>query len=192
VGDAIWVGQLNGGASRAQVALDIEFSPERRRDEVQALYLTLLGRFADDTTVANATFFLNTGGTLEQVRAVIAGSPEYFAQHGGSNDAFVTAVYSDFLHAAADPAARDAIDMALANHTMTRQQVVATLLNTDAFRQVLVVQDFQQFLGRGIDPTDPSPSGGKGYVDALRAGLSDEQVLAGILGSQEYDNRVAQ
>src|SRR5262249_32258830 len=98
VGDAIWVGQLNQGASRAQVALDIERSPDRRRNEVQALFLTLLNRFADDATVANDTFFLNTGGTLDQVRAAIAGSPEYFDKHGGSNDAFVTAAYSDFLH----------------------------------------------------------------------------------------------
>jgi hypothetical protein len=190
-GDAIWVGLLNGGASRAQVALDIERSPERRRNEVQALYLTLLNRFADDATVANATFFLNTGGTLDQVRAVIAGSPEYFDKHGGSNDAFVTAVYSDFLHAAADPTTRNAIDTALASHTMTRQQVVATLLNTDAFRQVLVVGYFQEFLARSVDPTDPGPAGGKGYVDALRAGLRDEQVLAGIMGTQEYYDRVA-
>jgi len=189
VGDAIWVGLLNGGASHEQVALDIERSPERRRDEVQALYLTLLGHFADDATVNNATLFLNTGGTLDQVRAVIAGSPEYFDKHGGSNDAFVTAVYSDFLHAAADPATRSAIDTALSNHTMTRQQVVATLLNTDAFRQVLVVGYFQEFLAHNVDPTDPA--GGKPYVDDLRLGVRDEQVLASILGSQEYDNRVA-
>jgi hypothetical protein len=62
--------------------------------------------------------------------------------------------------------------------------VAAAIFLTSVYRQDLV-QGHQRFLRRAADPT------GLGlFTDALRLGVRDQEVIAGIVGSPEYFSRL--
>jgi hypothetical protein len=174
----------SGQASPTSVAAFLTTTPEYRAVQVQDMYLNLLGRPADPVGLNNLTNLLLAGGTVEQAEAVLIGSPEYFLVRGhGSNDGFVDAVYNDLFHRPADAATRAGIDQSLASGTFSRGQIAAILFNTDEYRQDLVQADFQRYLGR-----DAGPAGLAAFVNALKQGARDEQVVAALLGSAEFIN----
>jgi uncharacterized delta-60 repeat protein len=83
-GLSYWVGLLDRQqASREQVALGIESSPEYRAIQVQQAFGLLLNRGASADEVNGYTAFLAAGGTVEQMQSTIAGSPEYFGRLTG-------------------------------------------------------------------------------------------------------------
>jgi hypothetical protein len=187
VGLSIWTGMLNMGVSRTQVASMIEASDEYRGVEVRDAFSLYLHRGVDQANVNGFIAYLQQGHTVEQMAAILIGSPEYFMVRGGSNnDKFIDAVYSDILGRPVDTMTRMAIDQGLMNGSLTRSQLATNLFNTDEFRQRLVVKLFGQFLMRSVDPTAPPPAGGAGFVDMLRAGARDEDIIAILIGSTEY------
>src|SRR5438552_1142861 len=104
-GLANFTGLLDSGmASRRQVALGMQASPEFQNNEIQALYGTYLHRGADPSGLATYTGLLATGSTAEQVAAILAGSDEYFqTRGGGTNNGFLSALYQDAVQRAIDP-----------------------------------------------------------------------------------------
>ena len=64
--------------------------------QVDGLYLKLLGRPSDAGGRAGFVSFLQNGGSLEQVIALIASSPEYAALTG-SDAGFVQSLYTNLL-----------------------------------------------------------------------------------------------
>jgi uncharacterized membrane protein len=182
-GLATWTGFLNQGLSRTQVAMLIEISPpghENYTDEVQALYQTLLHRAADPVGLGNSVAFLVAGGTVEQLGAFIAGSAEYAARNGSSNDGFLGGLYRDVFHRAVDASGRTTWDRAMAKG-MTRAQVAAAIFRSDEYRTDLVQSYYQTYLHRAADA-----GGFSAFLAALRRGRRDEEVLAVIFGSPEY------
>jgi hypothetical protein len=73
---------------------------------VDGLYRRLLGRPADPVGIALFVNLLRSGAMDEQVEAIILDSDEYFQHVGGTNSAFVTALYQDVLGRGPDPAAQ--------------------------------------------------------------------------------------
>ena len=71
-GLAYWVGQLNQGVSRAQVASDIENSDEYRTIQVESLYGQFLHRAADPGGLAFGMGYLKDGGTVDGLAAILA------------------------------------------------------------------------------------------------------------------------
>src|SRR5262249_47794046 len=71
-------------ATRAQIVRLIENSPEYRTRVIRNLYQTLLGRDADPAGLSLFLGFLASGGTITQIRAILIGSPEYYARAGGT------------------------------------------------------------------------------------------------------------
>jgi Domain of unknown function (DUF4214) len=165
--------------------LDIEGSMEFRADEVRGLYTQFLHRAADSAGLAGFTNFLANGGTVEQVEAIMVGSPEYF-QHrgGGTNDGFLNALYQDALNRAVDPTGRAAFDMALAQGTTTGM-VAADVFGGREFQQDLVRGFYQSLLNRAADT-----AGLNSFVNALQHGETDQQVIAAIAGSDEFFAKV--
>jgi hypothetical protein len=96
-GSASFVNELDGGVAASTVVLQIEGSGEYLGNQVQALFQRYLHRQADAPSLQAFTNQLMHGATLEQVAAVIVGSPEYFQLHGGSNVAILNALYLDVL-----------------------------------------------------------------------------------------------
>jgi hypothetical protein len=92
-----WVSQLAGGMmTPSGVAADIIRSPEAVGLLVDGLYLNLLGRASDAGGRAFFASMLQGGAPLEQVIAIMVGSPE-FATLTGSGAAFVQSLYSKLL-----------------------------------------------------------------------------------------------
>jgi uncharacterized delta-60 repeat protein len=204
-GLAVWTAALNGGVSRPAIARAIENSQEYRVVEVQGLYQQYLHRAADPVGLAALTGLLAAGQTVEQVAAAIVGSSEFFqTQGGGTNDGFLNALYLDALGRSVDASGRSTFDQLLASGT-TRVQVAAMIFASTEYAQDLVQGFYQRFLHRTGDAagvnffvgllhpstggaTQPifitDPSGGQ--VTALR----DEDVIALMVGSQEYFNRL--
>jgi hypothetical protein len=96
-GSASFVNELDGGVAASTVVLQIEGSGEYLGNQVQALFQRYLHRQTDAPSLQAFTNQLMHGATLEQVAAVIVGSPEYFQLHGGSNVAILNALYLDVL-----------------------------------------------------------------------------------------------
>jgi hypothetical protein len=184
-GLATWAGALDQGASRTQIALDIEASGEYLTDVVQGYYLKYLHRAADPGGLNSWVSFLQAGATFEQVQADFAGSTEYFQNRGGgTTTGFLNALYQDALGRPVDPSGQSIFSSAMANGA-TAGQVAAAIFGSDEFHQDVIQTDFTKFLHRSVDPF-----GLTAFLNALRAGATDQSVVALIVGSGEYFSNV--
>jgi hypothetical protein len=185
-GLASWSGQLDSGAmTRTQVAGAIAGSMEYRSDEVQALYQHYLHRPADLSGLATFVGFLDSGGTVEQVAAIIVGSPEYYAVRGGNTTTgFLTALYQDALNRLPDAAGAAVFAQAL-GQGLSRAQLAAAVFGSVEYRQNLVQADYLAWLNRPADPAALN-----GFTAALAGGLSDGMLAADILGSDEFFSKM--
>jgi hypothetical protein len=136
-----WVGELNGGVTRAQVLLGFTESSEDINDlagpvqqglwvenlqaaEVARLYDTTLSRLPDVAGLANWTGMLEAGTSLQTVVNGFVGSAEFQATYGSLNNTqFVELLYQNALHRSADQAGLNAW-VAELNGGVSRAQVV--------------------------------------------------------------------
>jgi len=198
-GLANWVAALNAGATRAQVALAIESSQEYRSLVVENLYMQYLHRSADAGGLATFIAMLAAGGTDEQVAAAIVGSAEFYQnQGGGTNAGFLNALYEDALGRTVDSSGLNTF-VPLLNTGTSTQQVATQIFASNEYAQDLVLGWYQRFLHRAGDPTGvayfvslmhptSAPTQPVFITDPTGQNqpLSDEQVIAMIVGSQEY------
>jgi len=165
--------------------LGLERSPEYLGDQVDAVYARLLHRDADAGGRNAFLNFLENGGTVEQMEAIIAGSAEYYQTRGGSGTAgFLEALYQDSLDRGVDALGQASWTQALASG-LSRTQVAELIFSSPEYKIDLVNNYYTHFLGRSADPT-----GLNGWVNGLLGGLRDEQVIAAIVASDEYFSRV--
>jgi glucose/arabinose dehydrogenase len=179
-GLAHWAGLLDQGQSRSQVVFTIEQSGEYRNLVIQRVYNQYLGRSVDPTGQTFWTNFLGSGGTEEQFTAFVLSSQEYLNRHGGTPGTFLQAVYEDVMGREIEEAGVRFWGQMLAGGASSTQVALSILRSTEAERR-LVQRLYQQFLHRS-----PDPAGRDANVNALQAGVSWEQLLAGIAASDEY------
>jgi hypothetical protein len=197
-GFLFWLGMLDSGVSPSLVVQRMEASPEFLGDLVQGLYQHYLGRAADAIGLAAWSSQLAAGVSLEQVTAEILASPEYHADHSpppavGQSPSlgFVQGLYQQVLGRPGssvecaswtrplDAGALTPGQVALA--FLTSQEYQTDLVNGGAFHYAPMWEGFYaEFLHRAAEQT-----GLADWVAALRSGMSDQAVLAGILGSPE-------
>jgi N-acetylneuraminic acid mutarotase len=70
---------LAQGTSRGAIALAVLHSSEGETDEVNALFNQFLHRVPDPGGLSSALALLNAGVTVEQLQAILIGSPEYLS-----------------------------------------------------------------------------------------------------------------
>jgi large repetitive protein len=180
-GLAVWTAQLNAGVTRTTVVREIESSLEYQEDQVQALYEEYLHRAADPVGLKAFSTFLATGGTVEQVAADLIGSNEYFQTRGGStNVGFLNALFHDVLHRAVDPAG-EAYFLLLLQEFTPHSAIATQVLTSLEARRDLVDGYFVEFLGRHADS-----AGLNAFANILMQGGRDEDVIADIMGSDEF------
>jgi Domain of unknown function (DUF4214) len=98
---------------------------------------------------------------------------------GGTNQKFITGLYSEVLHRSASSAEIAGWETALHNG-VPRLNVSLTFLTSLEHRTNLVQSYYMTILLR------PADSGGlTAWVNALNAGATDQQVLARIFGSPQ-------
>ncbi len=182
-GQAAWVSALQSGAiSRRGAASAFLESVEYDGRVVQALYARLLGRSIDE----GGTGFvgvLQHGAIREQVMASILGSAEYFTNRGGGTDrGFLTALYQDVLHRDADSSGLAQFTALLANG-VSRANVALIMLQSREARVLLLDNLYQKLLQRTIEA-----AGREAWIAFLVNGGTVEDVIAGIVASEEYYN----
>ncbi len=179
-GLAAWSGLLDQGqATRAQVALGIEGSPESHSLVVEALFVQILHRTVDVATDEGLTNFLNSGGTAQQVALALLNSPEYVTDNGNTASGFVTGLYRDLLHRSPDTG--DQYWIQAIDNGSSMAAVAAAFLASSESDQDVIDGFFHRFLNRAGDS-----AGINYYVSLLQQGASWEEIEASIIGSAEY------
>jgi hypothetical protein len=178
---ATFLSELSGSVTREQVAYQIDTGDEYRQNLAQSYYNAFLGRSATPGEVAALLGLWQGGGTDEQAIAQILGTLEYFQHAGGTNDAFVTAVFRDLLGREPTSSERT-IFLKQLSGSVTRQDVAYEIDTSAEFYGRQVQSYYNKFLGR------PASSGEvDAWVNQMRqAGTRDEQVISVLVGSDEY------
>jgi hypothetical protein len=180
-GLAYWAAQLDQGVSAGQVLRALEASQEFRTNLIGVVYNTYLGRAADEPGITAWSSFLGAGGTIEQLKASIIGSPEYFfAKGGGQNAGFLNAAYQSIFSRPLDVTGASYFSNLLAGGAS--RALVATLLLTSVEEySALINLYYIDYLARL-----PEPAAAAYWVGALQAGLGEAGLVAGILSSDEF------
>jgi uncharacterized repeat protein (TIGR01451 family) len=183
---------LNMGVSRFQIVSAIESSLEYRMKFVNHLYFTLLGRLADplgmqiSLDILAGRSFLGGEPTVEQLKAMIISSDEYFAKHGSTNSNFLEGLFRDVIGRDIDNSALVALTAQLAQGA-SRNTVALEVLTSAQAIGVLVQRDYLTYLNRNVDAANFG-----GWVNVLQSNLRDEDLLAFIVASDEFFARTAQ
>jgi|GEM_PF-6827127 len=194
VGLQYWGGLLEAGLlTRSQVVLGIEGSTEYRVDEVNQAFQQFLGRAPDPAGLAGFVPFLLSGATVEQLKANLAGSLEFF------NDAqsmdmtpglttpdqkFVDFLFQKVLGRRADLGGLNHFTQELSNNTSRTIVAFQIITSTEGYN-VLVKGFYLTFLHRTADQ-----GGANFFTNQLQSGMTDEQVIAEIVSSDEYFSHV--
>jgi hypothetical protein len=177
---AAYQAQLDAGVPRGQVAAEVINTPPFQTREVQTLYLTLLGRGADQAGLNTWLRALQSGASVNQVKANLLGSDEFFARAGRTGGGFLNALFLAELNRAPDASATPLLGAGL-NGAAGRRAVALQVLTSPEAAQFKVANAYQEVLGRA-----PDAMGASYWADVLRRGGSDEALLAGLLGSDEF------
>jgi hypothetical protein len=179
-GVAFFLSLFDNGGTGFDVAHTLDTSPTYYTDLLGSYYQGYLNRPVDPAGIMFYTNLRMQGGGDLQVQAGILGSPEYFTNRGaGDNSDFLNALYQDLLNRPADPGAI-ATFLPLLNAATPRSQVASDVLNSSEYDTDLVNEYFLRFLGR------PAGSSGPPYVSELGQGVTDETVIAQVLGTPEF------
>ena len=176
-------------------------SPTDTAGQVYRVYEATLGRAPDQEGLTNWVNALNSGTSLQSVVNGFVGSQEFQADYGAlSNSDFVTLLYNNVLHRAADTAGLNSWVNVLTSGQDTRAQVVLGfsespedvsdlsapvqaglwVANPDAGQ---VARLYDTVLGRL-----PDSSGLAAWTNALEGGTSLQTVASGFVGSQEFQS----
>jgi hypothetical protein len=180
-----WSSALTSGAvNRYQITQAFTHSLEYRIDEVFGVYAQVLHRTPDAVGLTASVNYLQGGGFVEQLAAVLAGSPEYLQTRGGGTvDGFLGALYQDALGRPLDGASKTAWEQAMA-HGVTQAQAATAVYSTLECDMNTVSGFYQKFLHRPADS-----AGLNALAGAIAHGSHDEDVLAVLLSTDEYYNR---
>lgn len=179
-GYAHWLGRIEAGTPRSVVIESFLNSAEGRTRFVEDLYQTLLERPADPEGLRGYVLALQSGVSEDQIRASFFGSAEYFQKSGGTNQAFLEALFEDALDREISPSGLTAFLEAMEGGLTTNDVALSVLQSAEA-DQVEVEGFYDRFLNRQADP-----AGLAAWVALLQQGERDNAVRAGILNSQEF------
>lgn len=175
-----WTRALETGTPRVAVAHAITSSDEYRGRLVTRSYRTFLNRAPEPAGLAHWVRTLGSGLTIQQMEAGFLASPEYYRKAGGTPAGWVTGLYRHVLDRGAAPAEIRFWTDRLARGDDRSTVALGFLLSTEHLTTV-VDGYYQELLGRSIDPT-----GRATWVSLIQAGHRVEEIIGGIVASEEY------
>ncbi|HEV3344160.1 MAG TPA: DUF4214 domain-containing protein, partial [Pirellulales bacterium] len=175
-----WSGQLAGGAPRGQIAGQLTHSDEYFAGIVTPAYQQYLGRTPDAAGLQYWIAQMHEGLTDEQIEARFIGSPEFFAHSGGTNKAWVDAMYQDLLGRAADPQGESYWVSRLEVGADRASVAYGFAASLERERQ-RISGDYLHYLGRL-----PDAAGLDYWLSQFAQGLTNEEVITGFIASDEY------
>lgn len=167
------------GGTRADFARSVITGDENRSQDIDALYREYLGRAADPAGLAYWLGVWEAHGGREEVQAGIIGSPEYYQTAGGTDAAWVNALYNTILDRNAGQVEIDYWVGQMQNHDL--RDIVLGFVTSDEYRLNNINQWYQDFLGRSVDE-----AGGQYWLNQLKSGkLTQEDIQVLLAGSLE-------
>ncbi|MCV2393865.1 DUF4214 domain-containing protein [Actinotalea sp. M2MS4P-6] len=179
-GLATWTTKLQTGTPYGEVANGITYSDEYRSRLIQASYRRYLGRSADASGQAFWLDKMRNGWHIEQMQSGFIASDEFYARGGGTDAGWVRLLYRTVLGRSAG-SSEVAYWVGEINGGRTRQSVALGFLYSTEHLTDVVDGYYVDLLGRHIDPT-----GRTFWVTQIQQGARDEQIIAGIVSSDEY------
>jgi hypothetical protein len=164
------------------VARALTHSAEYFATFIKDAYNTYLGRAPDAQGLAWWTGRMQAGVTDEQLEAALTSSSEFVQQSGGTDPAWVEAMYTDLLERAPD---LDGLSYWVSQLQLgaSRYQI-ALHIAASVEREAMVVQnDYFAFLGRDATSQDITF-----WVARFSQGAENEDIVAGFIASPEYYN----
>jgi outer membrane protein assembly factor BamB len=180
-GLAHWVAALDGGRSKASVAVSVALSDEATTKFISDAYESILRRPADDAGLAY--WSSRPGGILHANRILDAlyASDEYYDGAGGTDAGWVQALYRDALGRPAQSG--EETYWATRASSIGRKRVAASIDGSPESADRKVQATYQKLLGRPVD--DAGLAYFRTYVDRYGTPF----VGAVIAGSTEYADR---
>jgi photosystem II stability/assembly factor-like uncharacterized protein len=172
--------ELQNGLSRTALVQQLTHSAEYYKIFVNQLYQQFLSRPADPTGLQSLTNQLQSGLTDAQAEAALLGSQEFFNKNGGTNQKWVDAVYVQLFSRPADPGGEGFWVQQIKNGGSLTNVALALATSAEGSGHT-IENDFQRYLGRPASPSDVSA-----LTTAFAQGLSNEDLIAALLGSDEY------
>ncbi len=180
-GFAYWTQRLDAGSPKSSVAKAIAHSDEYYANFViKPAYLKLLSRAADDAGVQHWTKLMHDGLTDQQLEAKLVSSNEFYQNSGGTDAAWVDAVYHLLLRRQAD-AAGEAYWSGQLAAGQQRSTIAERIAGSQENNAQLINEDYFHYLGRAADP-----DGQAYWLEQFAAGKTNEDLIAGLTGSVEY------
>ena len=174
-----WSAKLAAGASPAAIARSLGLSEEYARRRVTAAYVETLGRQPDPTGLISWTQAVVHGVVdVDSITASMMGSAEFYLHAGGTDRAFITAVYGIALKRA--PGNLEVAHWVKVIAAQGRGAAIHGVVGSLESAGVLVDATYQTFLKRGVDPTGRVTWA----ATLLRDGVS--AVRLGLISSREY------
>jgi hypothetical protein len=180
-GMATWTAAINSGTPRVAVANAITHSEEFRTGLITETYLYYLGREPDAQGLRFWLDQMARGWTISQISAGFLASDEYYAQAGSNAFPWIQSLYADVLGRSASIAEVSSWSKVLIMGGGSRAKVSLGFLLSEEHLTPIVDGYYQHLLGRGIDPTGKAT-----WVGRLQAGAYDEDIIGGIIASDEY------
>lgn len=143
-----WVGQLDAGASREQVARAFWESEEHRGLEVDRYYRRALRREADPGGRAHYVGRLLSGVGPAQVVTALLTSAEYAASHP-DDASYLRGLYEDVLGRDPDPAGFDSHLRRVQSEARGRAEVAGVFLSSEEAHRRALEQVYREYLGVG-------------------------------------------
>jgi hypothetical protein len=178
--DATTVAAKPLSATLDETANNFTHSDEYFADLVAQDYSQLLHRTPSAAEVSAWVGLLKNGLTDEQMLAAFTSSPEYYQLAGGTDQAWIEALYHDLLERMPDDAGEAVWLQELASGA-SRFDIAYGFATSVEYESLLIAGDYQRYLGRPATASEIA-----GWVNSLQLGLSDEQVVAAFVASDEF------
>lgn len=182
-GLATWTSQLANGTPRVAVADAITGSQEYRAGLIRRAYQDFLLRGPDAAGLQSWLDEMARGMTIQQMEGGFVGSPEYYQRSGGTDAAWVQAMYRDVLGRSASPGEISSWVATISQGVSRYSVAMGFLLSTERLA-TRVDEQYLHLLGRHIDP-----QGLTTWVRIIQGGGRFEGVIGGIVASEEYYHR---
>ncbi|MGH7139006.1 MAG: DUF4214 domain-containing protein, partial [Pirellulales bacterium] len=178
----VWASALDAGLPRLALANALVNSPEYLTNFVIGpAYSRYLGRAADSNGLQFWISKMQNGLTDAMLVAGFASSPEFFANAGGTNAGYVTALYKNVLGRSPDAGGQMFWENKL-NAGASRYSVALQFATSGEDFTDVVINDYELLLGRAPTALELNTS-----ASALAQGtLTDEALIANIVATDEY------
>lgn len=180
-----WEGWLTYRGGRREVTTDLAATPEWVNNQLEQMYLDVLGRAPDEAGITYWGDRMAAGMPLSDVGGWFYGSTEYVAK-AGTTEAYVDLLYRNLLGRNSDQAGLTQWVTQIDEGEVSPAQVAAAFLRSSEYRRKRATELFVDILGR-------EPESDAVVYWAQRLGQTDDgNVAAELAASDEFFQRSTQ